>query len=164
MIYGKFVTEKEELETANGIIRCVFADELGLAEAEDEGDFILSALLFSETGTEPTGRQNGEESAAGEPAAAGRLLFDGSRFEIREVAVLPDDRGRGYGDLLVRLLADRAFTAGAREIRLDALSGTEGFFEAIGFEPAGALFDSGGGRWQPMILTAGQVCSCRTCQ
>ncbi len=155
MIYGKFVTEKEDLETVNDIICRVLTQECGLAESGEGESFALSALLYTE---EPAAAH-----ADGEPAAAGRLLFDGDRFEIVETAVLPACRGQGYGDFLVRLLIDKALMAGAQEIRLDALAGTEGFFEKIGFVPEGEIFARGGGRWQPMVLSAGQICRCEEC-
>ncbi len=162
MIYGKFAKEKDELENANEIIRRVFTEEIGLEE-EDEGDeFALSALIFSGDGISG-GKDAGEESSYKGPVGAGRLLFDGKCFTIAETAILPEYRGRGYGDFLVRLLVDRAHEAGAGEIRLDALAGTEGFFGKIGFEPEGETFGKNGGRWQPMVLAYGQTC-CNECQ
>ncbi len=148
MIYGRFATEKEDLEKVNEIARCVFEEELGLAEADDRESFALSALVCAEGSV---------------PAGAGRLLFDGERFVIAEVAVLPAYRGKGYGDFLVRLLIDRAMMSGARTISLDALSGTEGFFAQTGFTTRGEIFAWGGGRWQPMTLTTGGIRRCEEC-
>ncbi len=148
MVYGRFAKTREDLETANAICREVFKEELGLAGDDgDEEEFVLSALAFA-----------GEE-----PAGTGQLLFDETFCAIRDVAVLPQYRGAEYGDFIVRLLIDKALTAGAQEIHLDALAGTEAFFEKIGFEPEGTLFEKSGGQWQPMILKEARPHNCCEC-
>ncbi len=151
MIYGRFATEKADLETANALIGRVFEDEPGLAEQETEEEFVLTAVVFAEA------------DPGWKAAGAGRLLFDGRRFTITDVAVLPEYRGEGYGDFITRLLTDRAMTAGAQKIFLDAFSGTAGFFETIGFVPEGEEFEKNGGRWQPMALAVQPIRSCGSC-
>ncbi len=149
MIYGKLVKEKEELDIVNNITRKVFAEELGLVMSEDDGDgFVLSALVFDGT----------------EPVCAGHLVTDGSSVSITEVSVLPEYRGKKYGDFIVRFLADTALESNAQEVCLDALAGTEGFFRTIGFEAAGEEIEKNGGTWQPMILYADRFRSCFACQ
>ena len=49
------------------------------------------------------------------------------------VCVLPQERGRGYGDLLVRLLLFKALTHGASLIALDCPADVEPFFRRYGF-------------------------------
>ncbi len=160
MVYGRFALEREDLETANEMIRTVYEDELGLAGQDDGEDFVLSALVF--TG-DPDQTASGESTGAA-PAGAGRLAFDGARFFLAEVAVLPPYRGQAYGDFLVRLLIDRAAQAGAAEIRADALAGTEEFFAGFGFLPEGESFARAGGVWQPMVLTVAEMHRCEGCR
>ncbi len=160
MVYGRFATEKADLETANEIIRTVFEEELGFPEQDEEEEFILSAIVF--TG-DPDQTASGEGAAA-VPAGAGRLVFDGTRVFLGEVAVLPPHRGQAYGDFLVRLLIDRAAQAGAAEVRIDALAGTEDFFAGIGFLPEGEPFERAGGMWQPMVLVIDEMPRCEGCQ
>ncbi len=173
MIYGRFAMNKADLEAANAVIGRVFENELGLTEPEAEEEFVLTAVVFAEADAEAAAGLATEAATGlateagadpgGEPAGAGRLLFDGKRFSVTDVAVLPEYRGEGYGDFVTRLLADRAMTAGAQEIFLDALAGTAGFFETTGFVPEGDEFEKNGGRWQPMVLTVNPVRSCGSC-
>ena len=52
---------------------------------------------------------------------------------VGDVGVRPDRRGKGYGDLLVRLLLFKALSHGARFIRLEAPSEAVAFFARYGF-------------------------------
>ncbi len=160
MVYGRFAVEKADLEAANEIIRTVFEEELGLPEQSDGEEFFLSALVFTGDPDQPASG----ESAGAAPAGAGRLVFDGTRVSLAEVAVLPPYRGQAYGDFLVRLLIDRAGQAGAAEIRIDALAGTEEFFTGIGFLPDGEPFARDGGMWQPMVLVVKEMHRCEGCR
>lgn len=145
MVYGKFVTEGRDIETVRAICNKVFAEELGLDISGNTGDeFCMNALVYA-----------GEK-----PACAGRISFDGESFAIDRIAVLPERRGESYGDFMVRLLVDKAVMSNAKEIHLDALQGTEGFFSSIGFEKAGDLFERSGGIWQPMILCTDKIHKC----
>ncbi len=160
MVYGRFAVEKADLETANEIIKTVFEEELGFPEQDEEEEFVLSALVF--TG-DPDQAASGEGAEA-VPAGAGRLVFDDAHVSLGEVAVLPPHRGQAYGDFLVRLLIDRAAQAGAAEVRVDALTGTEEFFAGIGFSPEGEPFARGGGMWQPMVLVIDEMPRCEGCR
>jgi predicted N-acetyltransferase YhbS len=67
------------------------------------------------------------------------MYYDDGAFWLDSLAVREDLRGRGYGDLLARMMLDRALRHAAREIRLYAARGCEGFFRRYGFmeEPGG---------------------------
>ncbi|MCC8029397.1 MAG: GNAT family N-acetyltransferase [Lachnospiraceae bacterium] len=148
MVFGKFVTEEKDMDIVRSIYEQVFQKELGLDDPETMDDaFCVNALVFV-----------GEE-----PAGMGRVLFDGEDFRIRDIAILPAYRGDSYGDFMVRLLVDKVMMSNAQEIRLDALTGTEGFFRTIGFEAEGEVFEKHGGRWQPMILYTGSIHKCCGC-
>ncbi len=146
MIYGRFAKEKQDLERAEAICRQV-REELGLADVGDDGEFILTALVFD--GDQPVG--------------AGQVLFDGPCPEIAQVAVLPAYRGTGYGEFLVRMLVEKAASANAREVTLAARGGTEDFFARIGFAPEGEPYERGGARWQPMRLPGADHRICEGC-
>lgn len=136
------------MEQVRKICRRVFVEELGIDQQGTMTDeFCMNALVYA-----------GEE-----PAGMGRILFNGERFTIAEVAVLPEFRGEGYGDFVARLLVDKAVMSNAREVHLDAIQGTEGFFEKIGFQAVGEAFEGCGGRWQPMILKTDQIHKCCDC-
>ena len=71
--------------------------------------------------------------AGGEPVGAARLWWRDGAFWLGDVGVVPGCRGKGYGDLLVRLLLFKALTHGARSIRLEATSQAVPFFARYGF-------------------------------
>ncbi len=145
MVFGKFVTENKDKDLVREICDRVFREETGLdISGMTTDEFCLSALVFA-----------GEE-----PAGMGRIFFDGTDFKIMEVAVLPEYRGEKYGDFMVRLLIDKALMSGAREIGLDAMSGTEGFFRTIGFEAEGEPYEKDGIIRQPMVLYADRIHKC----
>lgn len=148
MVFGKFVTEKKDMDLVREICDKVFREELGLnLSGAMTDEFCMNALVYA-----------GEE-----PVAVGRIMYDGERFSISEIAVLPEYRGEKYGDFMVRLLVDKAMMSNAREIHLDAFHGTEGFFAAIGFETDGEMFEGFGGMWQPMILRTEKIHKCCDC-
>ena len=66
--------------------------------------------------------------------AAGRALADGVDCAyVADLAVHPDDQGRGLGSALVRWILDRA--DGHKKVILYANPGTEPFYARFGFLP-----------------------------
>ncbi len=70
------------------------------------------------------------------PVATGRLLFLDDCCEIDGVAVKRDYRRKKYGDFIVRMLVDKAFVMGAKEVFAIVPAGSEDFFASIGFVKA----------------------------
>jgi ribosomal protein S18 acetylase RimI-like enzyme len=101
------------------------------------GDVARAAVLFD---------------ADGSLAAAGRMYYEDGAFWLEAVAVREDLRGQGFGDLLTRMMLDRAFGHAAREARLYAPEGCEGFFGRYGFQVR-----TRGGEGALMAVTAGEV-------
>ena len=69
------------------------------------------------------------------PVGAARLWWQNGAFWLGDVGVLPQERGHGYGDLLVRLLLFKALTHSAEHISLRTPLQTQGFFAQYGFTP-----------------------------
>lgn len=65
---------------------------------------------------------------------AGRLWWQDGAFRLGEVGVLEAERGKGFGDLLVRLLLFKALTHSAALITLTAPEAIAPFFAKYGFE------------------------------
>ena len=63
-----------------------------------------------------------------------RLWWQDGAFRLGEVGVLPEERHKGYGDLLVRLLLFKALTHNAARITLFTPPETEAFFAQYGFQ------------------------------
>lgn len=68
------------------------------------------------------------------PVGAARLWWQDGAFCLGDVGVLSGLRGKGYGDLLVRLLLFKALTHNANVIALTAPVAVAPFFAQYGFE------------------------------
>lgn len=71
----------------------------------------------------------------GEPVGTARLWWEAGAFQIGTLGVLPEARGAGYGDLLIRLALFKALTHHATRVELVAAPETEAFFVRYGFAP-----------------------------
>lgn len=69
----------------------------------------------------------------GRAVGSARLWWADGAFRLGDVGVLEGERGRGFGDLLVRLLLFKALTHSAAVIRLECPPEVEGFFAKYGF-------------------------------
>lgn len=72
-----------------------------------------------------------------EPAGSARLWWADGAFRMGDIAVTENKRGRGFGDLLVRLLLYKALTHSASLICVDAPKALESFFAQYGLTAAG---------------------------
>ncbi len=87
----------------------------------------------------------------GAAVGSARLGYDSGAFRLRDVGVLETERGKGYGDLLVRLLIFKALTHEARLISLTCSAELVPFFERYGFEA------SSDGAEADMLVSADKV-------
>jgi predicted GNAT family N-acyltransferase len=69
----------------------------------------------------------------GTPVGTARLWWGEGEFHAGEVCVLPEARGQGYGDLLVRLLLYKAVSHNAGSVSLTCPRDTAPFFARYGF-------------------------------
>ena len=76
------------------------------------------------------------------PVGAARLWWADGAFRIGDVGVLPTERGKGFGDLLVRLLLFKAVTHHALMVEVSAPADISPFFARYGFAPADGSADS----------------------
>ena len=67
------------------------------------------------------------------PVATGRLIFMGEIYKIGRIAVKKEHRGKKYGDFIVRMLVDKAFSMGAKEVFVGAQKHAISFYSKIGF-------------------------------
>lgn len=98
----------------------------------------------------------------GKPAASGRLWWREGAYWLGDVAVLPEHRGAGLGDLTLRLLLFKAESHAARMIRLTATEDTAAFFARLGFQQEGNTEDGG----VSMLLRGEELCldTCKSCR
>jgi len=69
----------------------------------------------------------------GVPVGTGRLWWADGAFRLGDMGVLAEKRGRGFGDLLIRLLLYKSLTHSASRICLETPGELEGFFAKYGF-------------------------------
>jgi len=87
----------------------------------------------------------------GAPVGAARLWWRDGDFHAGDVCVLPEARGQGYGDLLVRLLLFKALSHNAAGVSLVCPAQTAAFFARYGFTAQGE------GDPRPMRVSAGDI-------
>jgi predicted GNAT family N-acyltransferase len=78
------------------------------------------------------------------PVATGRLVAINGEDLFGRIAVLKEYRGRGLGKIVVDNLINRAEEKGIGEVHLHAQLTAKGFYESLGFEAYGEIFDDAG--------------------
>ena len=98
----------------------------------------------------------------GEEAATGRLWWRDGAFWLGDIAVLPEKRGLGLGDLTLRLLLFKAESHAARMMRLECPEELAPFFARLGFRTEETR-ESG---MRTMLLRGEELCldSCKGCK
>lgn len=100
----------------------------------------------------------------GQPVGSARLWWAEGCFRLGDVGVLPEERGHGYGDLLIRLLLFKALTHGAGTIALAAPEDVAPFFAKYGFQAekreAGTVSMSIRGKDVQLSHCGGQCAEC----
>lgn len=129
MIEGKFLKHEEDFTCIFNIRDKVFVKELGfpIDSISDDLDSVSEhVIVFNEKH---------------EVVAAGRLSFFGERFWISQVAVLKEERGKYYGDFVVRMLVDKVFRNNRSEVWVRADEISFHFFIKLGFAIIETIFD-----------------------
>lgn len=145
MIKGVYLNGEDDLTDAFLIREKVFIEEQGVPkelELDELDTYAIHAVAY-----------DGEKAVA-----TGRIVYDGDTYKIGRVAVLKEERGKQYGDFIVRMLLDKAFLHGADEVVLGAQLQAVKFYEKIGFEQYGEIFDDAGIPHISMRLKRGKLC------
>lgn len=80
----------------------------------------------------------------GKPLATGRLVNIDGEDLLGRIAVIKEYRGYGLGKVVVDSLTEKAEEKGLKEIHLHAQLTARGFYEKLGFEAYGPIFDDAG--------------------
>jgi N-acetylglutamate synthase-like GNAT family acetyltransferase len=134
MIRGKFLTSAEDLHQVLDVRARVCRAEGRLSGSDEHDKMAVYALVYDDEDI---------------PSGSGRLYLDEDRFMIGCVSVLPEARGKGLGDLLMRMLLFRAQELNAPDVYALVRKGDEPFFTRYGFKPVGEGSDAWG---QPCAL------------
>lgn len=132
-IQGRFKTYQDDLNEVYEIRREVFIKEQHKTESEEFDDYdkyAVFCVLYEENDS-----SNKDEKI---PVATGRLvLLEDGRYKIGRIAVKKEYRGKQYGDMLVKMLVNKAFMSGAKEVYVGAQIQAVGFYKTIGFKEIG---------------------------
>ena len=124
MIQSRWTFGKSEFDDIYDIRKKVFISELGLNKEVHFDSYDNRALhvIISEDEIK---------------VAAGRLYEDEGEFYIGAIAVIPEARGKKIGDLLVRVLLNKAFELLADEVYVYARKESIGFYKTLNFTECG---------------------------
>lgn len=119
----RFVIKKgnEDLTDSKEIRRKVFIEEQKVPEELEYDEYDISSMHLI--------AYEGEKAVA-----TSRLAFVEGHYKIGRVAVLKEERGKRYGDYVVRAMLGKAFEDGIEEVYVGAQIQARGFYETIGFK------------------------------
>ena len=124
MIRAYFLLGVEDLSVPYALREAVFVKEQGFS-AENERDELDRMAIHAVLTEDET------------PYATGRLYYQDGQWHIGRVCVLKAKREMHFGDLIMRMLLDRARSFGAQEVYVGAQAQAEGFYRKFGFERCG---------------------------
>lgn len=142
LIQGKILSYGDDLKEVYSIRQNVFVDELRILETTefDENDAnAMHVIVYEEAGSKKA-------------VATGRITYNGDKCEISKVAVLKEFRRKKYGDFTVRMLLNKAFTAGINEVTLNSQISVVEFYEKIGFHKIDNCFIESNITYVPMMI------------
>ena len=83
---------------------------------------------------------------------AGYVQYDPMANRLRQMVVVPEQRGGKLGRTLVECVRDEARRRGARELRVHAWTRSIDFYRRVGFEAVGEVHSDARVPWQAMCL------------
>lgn len=157
-IQGKFKEFNDDLSDIYEIRRKVFIEEQGVPEKEEYDEYDKSAIFCVIYEPNKNSQNNEEENL--KSVATGRLvLLEDGRYKIGRIAVLREYRGKQYGDMVVKMLVNKAFLSGASEVYVGAQIRAKGFYQTIGFEEYGVPYMESGIEHVGMVLHEDKLCT-----
>lgn len=148
MIIGKYYKGLDHFEDVKEIRKVVFGEELGYTEELNFDGFDKQAIhavaYLDRDYTQPVG--------------IGRLIQIEEGYKIGRIAIKKEARKCGYGEFIVRMLVDKAFQAGAKEVIVGARPEAISFYEKIGFVPTERRYEEAGTEHTVMVLNWNDLC------
>ena len=135
------ISVTEDLASCHLLRRIVFTEEQGVSEADELDDLDNSATHFLATENEL-------------PIGTARMRINGDTAKIGRVCVIKSHRGTGLGAALIRAAVEEARKmSGVTTVKLGAQTHALGFYEKLGFEAQGPVYDDAGIEHRDMVLT-----------
>ena len=126
------IADEDDREAAFAIRREVFCVEQGVDAAEEfDGRDPDCRLYLARSDGRPVGTARLRDTGPGEA-------------KIERVAVLAPERGKHIGQALMRRTMADARAAGVRRIVIHAQCHAEAFYQVLGFERVGGVFEEAG--------------------
>ena len=135
------IVETRDIAACQALRRVVFILEQGVPETDevDDRDDTAQHLLARLDGA---------------PIGTARLLTVGAVGKIGRVCVLKEARGQGVGVALIRAaVALFGGVPGVKKVKLGAQTHAVGFYEALGFQAVGEVYQDAGIPHRDMILS-----------
>ncbi len=125
------ISQTDDLEACHQLRRTVFIEEQGVSEADELDDLDADAIhLIALDGTRPLGTV--------------RLILKGETGKIGRLCVLAGARGAGLGAALVKDACMRLRAQGCTRACLSAQDYAIPFYQKLGFNAYGELYDDAG--------------------
>ena len=157
-IQGKFKAFQDDLTDVYEIRRKVFIQEQGVPEQEEYDEYDKSAIFCVVYEPKNESEENNNNDLIS--VATGRLvLLEDGRYKIGRIAVLKEYRGKQYGDMVVKMLVNKAFMSGATKVYVGAQIRAKGFYQTIGFEEYGNSYMESGIEHIGMVLEKDKLCT-----
>tara|TARA_R110000787_G_scaffold148261_2_gene262179 strand:- start:7619 stop:8041 length:423 start_codon:yes stop_codon:yes gene_type:complete len=135
------ISVTEDLASCHLLRRIVFIEEQGVSEADELDDLDNSATHFLATENEL-------------PIGTARMRINGDTAKIGRVCVIKSHRGTGLGAALIRAAVEEARKmSSVTTVKLGAQTHALGFYEKLGFEAQGPVYDDAGIEHRDMVLT-----------
>lgn len=132
------IVETRDIALCRKLRRVVFIEEQGVSEADeldDRDDEAIHLLAMD-----------------GVALGSARLLVEGGTGKIGRVCVLAEARGRGIGAALIRAAVEKFRSMGLEKAKLGAQVHALGFYESLGFQSFGPVYDDAGIAHRDMAL------------
>ncbi len=151
MVKGRYIEGANNLKCVLDIRKKVFEEEFGInggGEALPDDNMAVHGVAYDDNDN---------------IVAVGTLYFDGLKFTIDKIAVLPDYRKQYYGDFILKILIDKAAAVSPTEIYGKCFIESAGFMESVGYQKTGELSDNICFLTLPEEKMKGGCCSCKDC-
>lgn len=132
------ILETRDIALCRKLRRVVFIEEQGVSEADELDDRDEEAIHLL--------------AMDGAPLGSARLLVEGRTGKIGRVCVLAEARGRGIGAALIRAAVEKFRAMGLEKAKLGAQTHALGFYEGLGFQAFGPVYDDAGIPHRDMVL------------
>lgn len=116
-IKGKFINTGDDLSDVNQVRT---ACKLGQLGQQDMATHVVAYCINEET----------------RPVATAIIYFDGERYLIQDLCILPGEENKEYDDFIIKMLLYKAFENGADEVEAEVEKQNLLSYQKIGFEPA----------------------------